>query len=117
MFLTFGLDSSSVDITRSFYERLGLNFSSEQHGDRGLPHFSTIVQDFAVEVYPTIKALPSADRLFIGFEVDDPVPLGDELIERFGGVRVEPPIPVTHSGIVTLRDPNGLLIRLFHKMM
>ena len=38
-----------------------------------------------------------------------------ELVEQFGGSNVEPPVPATSSGIVTLRDPNGLLVRLFPK--
>jgi hypothetical protein len=115
VFLTLGLNSSTLDTTRRFYERLGLNFTIEKHGNKGLSHFSTIAREVPVEVYPTVSTLPSSDHFFIGFEVDDPISLGKELIEDFGGISGDPPIPNTSSGIVTLRDPNGLLIRLFPK--
>jgi hypothetical protein len=113
--LTLCLDKTRVELTRGFYQRLGLDFSSEQHGDRGLPHYAAIVPSLPVEIYPGIKGLPLEDRLFVGFEVDRPMSLMMELIEHFGGGQVEPPVPVTASGIATLRDPNGLLVRLFPK--
>jgi hypothetical protein len=113
VFFTLCLDTARVEITRSFYERLGMIFSGEQHGQRGLPHFAAVVHDVPVEIYPAIKGLPADDRLFIGFAVEDPASTGADLIEHFGGRQVEPQIPPTASGIVTLRDPNGLLVRLF----
>jgi hypothetical protein len=111
------LDTSLVEINRRFYERLGLNCSPEQHGRGGLPHFAAEIANVPVEIYPTMKGLPAGDRFFLGFEVDDPVVLSQELIGRFGGSDVEPPVPRTSSGIVTLRDPNGILIRLVPKAL
>jgi hypothetical protein len=100
-------------VTRRFYQRLGLDFSNEQHGNRGLPHYAAVVPSVPVEIYPGIKGLPLEDRFFVGFAVDSPESLLMELIEHFGGSHVKPPVPASTSGIVTLRDPNGLLIRLF----
>jgi len=44
VFLTLCLDKARVEVSRSFYQRLGLDFASEQHGDRGLPHYAAVVQ-------------------------------------------------------------------------
>jgi hypothetical protein len=115
LFLTLCLDTSRIEISRRFYERLGLNFSPEQHGHRGPLHFAAVLPEVPVEIYPTIKGLPSGDHFFMGFAVDDPLALSKELIDQLGGSNVEPPVPPTSSGIVTLRDPNGLLVRLFPK--
>ena len=115
MFLTLCLDKTRVELTRRFYQQLGSNFSSEQHGDRGLPHYAALVPLMPVEIYPAIKGLPSDDRLFVGFAVDHPESMMMELIEHFGGSQVKPAVPATASRIVTFRDPNGLLIRLFPK--
>ena len=116
MLLTICLDDSCVEITRHFYERLNCQFFSEKHGDRGLPHYAAVIPSMPIEIYPRIKGLPSEDRLFIGFTVDRPEDLKVELIEQCGGSEGEPAIPTTKSGIVTLRDPNGILVRLFPKV-
>jgi hypothetical protein len=113
VFLTLCLDKEKVEISRRFYQRLGLDFASERHGDRGLLHYSAVMPSLPVEIYPTIRGLPSEDHLFIGFAVDEPESVGTELIEHCGGSQVEPPVPTTASGVVTLRDPNGVLVRLF----
>jgi hypothetical protein len=113
MFLTLCLDDSRAEITRRFYERLGLEFAPEQHGSKGLHHVAAAVDSVPVEIYPSIKGLPANEGLFIGFMVDAPAAVMQELIEQFGGKEVDPPIPVTRSGIATLRDPNGVLVRLF----
>lgn len=113
MFVTLCLDDSTVETTRRFYQRLGLAFSKEQHGDRGLIHYAAVLPGVPVEIYPTIKGLPSEDKFFIGFAVENPASLLAELVEYYGGSYVMPPVQTTVSGIVTLRDPNGVLIRLF----
>jgi len=66
-----------------------------------------------VEIYPAMKDLPASDRIFIGFEIDSPDELVRELMEHCGGTLPDPPVPKTKSGIVTLHDPNGILVRLF----
>ena len=113
MFLTLCLDSARLEVSRRFYERLGLTFSSEQHGPGAPLHFAAVLSQVPVEIYPTLKSLPPEDHIFIGFAVDDPVSLRVELIKDFGGKLVDPPVPLTTSGITTLRDPTGLLVRLF----
>jgi|GEM_PF-4380685 len=112
MFLTICLDDSKFEMTRYFYQQLGYSFESEKHGEHGLTHYSTEISSVPLEIYPSLKNLPAQDRLFIGFIVEDPVTMKSELIERFGGIELELPIPTTKSGIVSLRDPNGILIRL-----
>jgi len=115
MFLTLCLNDSKVEITRRFYERLGYNFAPEQHGDNGLSHYASVVPSMPVEIYPAIKGLPSEDRFWIGVTVDAPEAVKAELIQEFGGSEPLPAIPTTKTGIATLRDPNGILVRLFPK--
>lgn len=116
MFLTLCLADAEFELSRRFYERLGCQFTREQHGDRGLLHYAAVIPSMPVEIYPRIKALPLEDRLFLGFEVNDPDALKAELVEQCGGREVEPILPATRSGIATLRDPNGILVRLFTKV-
>lgn len=109
MFLTICLDDSKVEITRRFYERIGHQFTPERHGN-GLPHFSSEIESVTLEIYPSIKAISVEDHLFIGFNVDDPETMKSQLIQRFGGSEG---VATTKTGIATLRDPNGILVRLF----
>jgi hypothetical protein len=119
MFLTFlGLDNSKVEITKRFYGRLGYDFKPEQHGQKGLPHMATEIPLMPVEIYPPMRILPSEDRLFIGVYVSDPDSpevLKSELIHAFSGEDIG--VLTTSSGIATLRDPNGVLVRLFPKAL
>ena len=113
MFLTICLDDSKTTITRQFYEKLGIQFTPERHGTKGLAHESVSLPSTVFEIYPTLKSLPPSDRLFLGFEVDFPEKMKTTLLEEFGGFEDEVGLPMTASGIATLRDPNGILVRLF----
>jgi len=113
MFLTFV--GAKFEVTRRFYERLtGLTFASEQHG-AGLPHHAAEQSRLLIEIYPELKTLPPKDCFFIGEYVKDPKATKAELIAEYGGQEPQPEIPTTKSGIATLRDPNGILVRLFPK--
>ena len=113
MFLTLCLDDATVETTRCFYERLGLSLAAQKHGEKGLLHYSAVMPSVSVEVYPTLRSLPPEDRLFIGLVVDEPESVKAKLVGSYGGRETEPPIANTKSGIVTLRDQNGILVRLF----
>jgi hypothetical protein len=115
MFLTLCLDDSAVETTRRFYGRLGYDFLPEKHGKNGLEHYAAPLSSVTVEVYPAIRGLPATDRFFIGVLADSPAALKADLIETFQGSEPHPPVPTTKSGIATLRDPNGILVRLFPK--
>ena len=110
MFLT--ILTPALDGSRAFYKRLGCSFAAEQHG-RGPRHYSTVLDAVPLELYPPLASL-GAERFFIGVTVDgDPDVVKRELIAHHGGHVPQPDIPTTASGIATLRDPSGLLVRLF----
>jgi len=110
MFIT--LLTQNIEGSRAFYERLGYNFTEEQHG-AGPRHFSTNIQEMPVELHPPIKTLGD-EPFFVGIYVKgDLEATKRDLIDNFGGQEPVPAIPITKSGIISLRDPRGILVRLF----
>lgn len=106
------ISSANLEGSRAFYERLGYSFAEEQHGS-GPRHFSTTLAETLFELYPPLKSLGD-EPSFIGIYVDgDADAVKQDLIENFGGKEPEPAIPTTQSGIASLRDPGGHLVRLF----
>lgn len=58
-----------IEVSKAFYERLGLHFQKEKHG-KGLEHYSCEYEDTVFELYPkTIQT--GLDNIRIGFKVTD----------------------------------------------
>jgi len=89
-----------------------MTFNAEKHG-RGPEHVSAPLKDSVLEIYPPMKRANLSDAFYIAATVADPEVEKQVLIAQFGGSEAEPPVPTTASGIATLRDPDGRLVRLF----
>lgn len=53
-----------IEVTRAFYEGLGLSFVREQHGN-GPEHYAARIGDAVLELYPTTTDRPS---VIVGFD-------------------------------------------------
>ena len=68
------LRCADLDMTRNFYEGLGIEFNEERHG-QGPLHFSTQLGSAVLELYPASERFP-VDHATVGIVTDGPVPGG-----------------------------------------
>jgi catechol 2,3-dioxygenase-like lactoylglutathione lyase family enzyme len=103
------LYSRDIETSKIFYERIGLQFQSEQHGT-GPQHYSATLNGTTVEIYPRPEDEPEG-RVRIGFTVVSLDRIVEEL--RGGGTRilVEPkPSPWGRRAVV--EGPDGTRVEL-----
>ena len=62
------LRCKNIEITKTFYENLGLKFIKEQHG-KGAVHYATYVGEVVLELYP-LKEGFEIEQNRLGFTVE-----------------------------------------------
>ncbi|BCH68466.1 hypothetical protein RvVAT039_pl12990 (plasmid) [Agrobacterium vitis] len=96
----------------SFYEKLGIIFTEEQHG-AGPIHFALQGESFAIELYPAKDGLaPSGADTLIGFKIAD----ADEVssIAETRELDIIEQVKTTAMGRrIILRDPDGRQVFLY----
>lgn len=98
-----------IEVTRAFYELLGLRFERQRHG-AGVEHFACEDNEVVVELYPATDTRPvSTERLgFIVASLDQTVA---QITARGGRVRSSP----AHSELgfrAVIEDPDGRAVEL-----
>src|SRR5262249_37320314 len=108
------LRCKDVELTRLFYERLGLEFNSEKHGN-GPQHYAWESGGFVLELYPAGEGKP-ADIVRIGFAT----PL---LADVAGNVRhsadmnvLKPPYATADRLVMLLEDPDGRKVEVSQRL-
>ncbi|WP_437579065.1 VOC family protein [Sorangium sp. So ce887] len=101
------LRCANLELSKQFYEALGLSFNPEQHGS-GPPHYSTLLGETVLELYPADTTPGTPIRLgFVVPHLDGAVgaarALGD-FVAKFDS-NAWPPRAL-------LRDPDGNKIEL-----
>ncbi len=100
------LRCKNIHTTKEFYEKLGLGFSLEKHGN-GPEHYSSLDAGFVFELYPHKSGVEFQDTR-IGFEVEK---LGDLLKTlSLAGKREE----VTDI-VYIFQDPDGRKVEVTQK--
>jgi len=61
------LRCKNIQVTKAFYEKLGMIFVQEQHG-KGAVHYSTYVDEMVLELYP-LKEGFEIEQSRLGFSV------------------------------------------------
>lgn len=65
---------SNIEISKRFYECLGLTFKKEKHG-KGPEHYSSELDDFVFELYPVSKTSNTetepTDNTRLGFNISN----------------------------------------------
>lgn len=99
------LRCKDVEITRRFYEKLGLVFIEEKHGN-GPKHYAWDSGDFLLELYPTTEGqLP--DNVRIGFTTPSLADLTGDLLHRPDVNVLKPPHATADRLAILLQDPDG----------
>ena len=103
------LRCKDIEVTRCFYEKLGLAFVEEQHGS-GPRHYSWESGGFVLELYPAAEG--QADNVRIGFSI----PVLDDLADDFrhhADVNIlKQPTMTADRVVMLLQDPDGRKVEL-----
>ena len=97
------LRCKNIELTKAFYEKLGLKFVKEKHG-KGVEHYATYVGEMVLELYPLKKGLEiEQSRLGFSVELHCLESMKDEAIScyEFNG-----------QNIVVVQDPDGRKVEL-----
>lgn len=94
---------SDIEESKTFYEKLGLVFDEEQHGN-GPRHFSCVLDGLVFELYPLGKNSPTTSTR-LGFEVESVFFVLQKLKIPTSAQRK------IHNGVV-INDPDGHSIEL-----
>lgn len=98
-----------LEISKRFYEKLGINFSYEQHG-KGEKHLSAMLSGIVFEIYPSSNNIDtSAVRL--GFHVSSVDKIVEEL-QAIETVILSPPKDSPWGRRAVILDPDGHKIEL-----
>jgi len=104
------LRSSNIDRAKSFYSKLGMQFSKHRHG-AGPEHYSAELAGTVFELYPQTADGPSSLGARIGFIV----PSVDEVIEalsEYPDVVISPAKDSEWGRRAVITDPDGHRIEL-----
>jgi len=97
------LRCKNIQVTKAFYEKLGLIFVQEQHG-KGAVHYATYVDEMVLELYP-LKEGFEIEQSRLGFSVAKGFieNMQDDVVSQyeFNGQKV-----------IVVQDPDGRKIEL-----
>lgn len=104
------LRCANIEASRAFYERLGLRFSREKHGN-GPEHYATIDHAPLIELYPDAT---NSDRTRLGFDVTDVDAIVERVASAGAAVRTLPSASPSGRRAVVI-DPDGRAVELIEK--
>ena len=93
----------NIDVSKEFYEELGLSFVKEKHGN-GPEHYSSEHEDCVFELYPNKGEEPS-DNTRLGFKVDNPQ-------ETISGLNISGTYEFNGKSIYVIIDPDGRKVEI-----
>ncbi|MCE3227183.1 MAG: Glyoxalase/bleomycin resistance protein/dioxygenase [Bacteroidetes bacterium] len=104
--------STNIQQLSEFYSLFGLSFEYHKHGNSPY-HYSAILNDTVIEIYPLAKSQTVADEhLRLGFELDH----FDEIISELK-IRntefVSEPVQTEFGFMTIVKDPDGRKIEIY----
>ncbi len=103
------IHSQDLEISKGFYETLGIDFSYEQHGN-GKKHLSAVLEEMVFEIYPRNNDIDtSAVRL--GFRVESVDKVLEDL-EKIAVVVLSPARDSQWGRRAVILDPEGYKVEL-----
>jgi len=60
------LRCKNIEVSRKFYEELGLKFIKEKHG-KGVEHYSAYIGELVLELYPLQEELEIEESRYVTF--------------------------------------------------
>lgn len=100
----------NLETSKRFYERLGINFSYEQHG-KGEKHLSAVLEGLVFEIYPCNHNLDTSG-LRLGFRVDSVDKTIQELQQIEATTILSPPKDSPWGRRAVIVDLDGYKIEL-----
>jgi lactoylglutathione lyase len=98
------LRCKDVELTRRFYEQLGLVFAQEKHGT-GPRHYAWESSGFVLELYPAEGQPP--DNVRIGFSIPLLADLAGNLRHNSDVSILKPTYATADRLVMLLQDPDG----------
>jgi len=110
------IKTKQLEALKDFYQKLGLSFKEEKHGN-GPIHYSSSIGNLVIELYPLPKSIEVADSTTrLGFRVNNLDEIFKVLIASNTQVVSEPAQNEWgYSAIV--KDPDGRSIELINKKL
>ena len=103
------IHSQDLEISKRFYETLGISFTYEQHG-KGKKHLSAVMEGMVFEIYPRNNNIDtSAVRL--GFRVESVDKILEDL-QEIGVVVISPPKNSQWGRRAVILDPDGYKVEV-----
>ena len=99
------LRCKDIEVTRRFYELLGLTFVEEKHG-AGPKHYAWERDGFVLELYPTAEGQTS-DGVRIGFSTAILADLAGDLRHNADVNILKQPYSTADRLVMLLQDPDG----------
>jgi lactoylglutathione lyase len=99
------LRCKDVEITRRFYEHLGIVFTKERHGT-GPEHYAWENSGFVLELYP-VKDDQLPDNVRLGFSTPLLADLSGKIRHSSEVTVLKPPYATADRLIMLLQDPDG----------
>jgi lactoylglutathione lyase len=94
-----------VELTRRFYEKLGIVFTEERHGN-GPRHYAWEKDGFVLELYPTTHGQPP-DNVGLGFSTGLLADVSSAVRHDREVTVVKSPFTTADRLILLLQDPDG----------
>src|SRR5262245_16515099 len=104
------LRCKDIEITRRFYEQLGLTFVEEQHGT-GPQHYASESGGFVLELYPAAEG-QAPDNVRIGFSTPFLADLSGNLLHSSDVNILKPPYATADRAVMLLQDPDDRKVEL-----
>ena len=104
--------AKDLEVSKEFYETLGMSFSYEQHG-QGEKHLSTILKGTVFEIYPCTDEL-NTSSVRLGFQVSSVDEVIEELQQIIEVVVISSPKNSQWGRRAVILDPDGQKIELLN---
>jgi lactoylglutathione lyase len=104
------LRCKDIEVTRRFYEQLGLVFVKEKHGS-GPQHYAWESGGFVLELYPAAEG-QSSDNVRVGFSTPALADLAGILRDRSDVTVVKQPYTTADRLVMLLQDPDGRKVEM-----
>lgn len=98
---------NDLEKSKAFYEAIGFHPVKEKHGS-GVEHYSFMVNDFVIELYPSSKRVEG--NLILGLEINIPI---EEIRQRLKFISSDQELSKNKDGKFSINDPAGNRIIFF----
>jgi hypothetical protein len=108
------LRCKDIELTRRFYETLGLTFTSQSHGT-GPQHYACQTDGLVLELYPASERHP-ADSVRLGFSTALLADVSGNVLHSSGVTIVKPPYATANRLTMLLQDPDGRRVEVSQEL-